>query len=142
MEGLEPIADVPAGDGIAERLPGLPAGRLRFHLVIGVRKGAGVIARVWRGWTRAADAHQYDAHYHGEVLPGLGQIPGFRGARLLRRTVAGETEFVSVTFFDDVDAIRAFAGPEFEKAVVAEDARRVLVRFDDRVIHYEVSAAT
>ena len=100
----------------------------------------GVIARVWRGWTRTADAHHYDEHYRDGVLPGLERIPGFRGARLLRRGVADETEFVSVTFFDDVDAIRAFAGPEFEVAVVAEEARRVLVRFDDRVVHYDVSA--
>jgi heme-degrading monooxygenase HmoA len=98
-----------------------------------------MIARVWRGWTSASSAHQYDDHYHTEVLPGLRKVAGFRGASLLRRTVADETEFVSLTYFDDVDAIRAFAGTDYEVAVVAAEARRVLVRFDDRVLHYDVS---
>jgi heme-degrading monooxygenase HmoA len=99
-----------------------------------------VIARMWRGWTRAADADRYDRHYREEVLPALGRLPGFRGARLLRRTVGEETEFVSLTFFDDLDAIRRFAGDDHETAVVAAAAREVLVRFDDRVRHYETAA--
>jgi heme-degrading monooxygenase HmoA len=73
------------------------------------------------------------------VLPALRHIAGFRDARLLRRTVADETEFVSLTFFDDIEAIRAFAGTDYETAVVADEARHVLVRFDDRVVHYDVS---
>jgi heme-degrading monooxygenase HmoA len=82
---------------------------------------------------------------HGEeaeVLAALRQIAGFRGAHLLRRGAADETEFVSLTFFEDIEAIRAFAGTDYEAAVVADEARRVLVRFDDRVVHYEVSAET
>lgn len=98
-----------------------------------------MIARMWQGWTRAEEADRYDRLYRTEVLSDLRQVPGFRGARLLRRTVAGETEFVSLTFFDDLEAIRAFAGPEYETAVVAEEARKVLVRFDERVRHYEIA---
>jgi heme-degrading monooxygenase HmoA len=99
-----------------------------------------VIARVWRGWTRAEDGHHYDGHYHDDVLPRLRQLAGFQGARLLRRRVGEETEFVSLTFFDDMRAVHAFAGDDPDTAVVADDARRVLVRFDHRVVHYEVSA--
>lgn len=69
--------------------------------------------------------------------PVLRGVAGFEGARLLRRTIAGETESVSLTFFDDLDAIRAFAGPDYGNAVVADDAREVLVRYDDDVGHYE-----
>jgi heme-degrading monooxygenase HmoA len=98
-----------------------------------------MIARVWHGWTRTADAEHYDQHYRNDVLPELRRIAGFRGARLLRRVEAGDTEFVSMTFFDDIAAVRAFAGTEYETAVVADAARRVLVRFDERVVHYEVS---
>ena len=98
-----------------------------------------MIARMWQGWTRAEEADRYDRLYRTEVLSDLRQVPGFRGARLLRRTVAGETEFVSLTFFDDLEAIRAFAGPEYETAVVAEEARKVLVRFDECVRHYEIA---
>jgi heme-degrading monooxygenase HmoA len=57
----------------------------------------------------------------------LGQVAGFRGARLLRRTIGAETEFVSLTFFEDLDAVRSFAGSDYETAVVAEEARKVLI---------------
>jgi heme-degrading monooxygenase HmoA len=100
-----------------------------------------MIARSWRGWTLAADAHHYEHHYRYEVLPALGRIAGFRGARLLRRSAGTEVEFCSLTFFDDLEAIHAFAGDDHEAAIVDEAARAVLVRFDDRVTHYEVSTA-
>jgi heme-degrading monooxygenase HmoA len=98
-----------------------------------------VITRMWRGWTRAAEADRYERHYRSEVMDTLRQVPGFRGARLLRRTVGEETEFVSLTLFDDLDAVRSFAGADYETAVVAGEAREVLIRFDERVGHYETA---
>ena len=98
-----------------------------------------MITRMWRGWTRADEADRYERHYRSEVMATLRQVPGFRGARLLRRTVGEETEFVSLTFFDDLDAVRGFAGADYETAVVAEDAREALIRFDERVSHYETA---
>jgi heme-degrading monooxygenase HmoA len=98
-----------------------------------------VITRMWRGWTRAAQADRYERHYRSEVMDTLRQVPGFRGARLLRRTVGDETEFVSLTLFDDLDAVRGFAGADYETAVVAGEAREVLIRFDERVGHYETA---
>ena len=83
-----------------------------------------MITRVWRGWAPADRAQDYERHYRCEVLPVLQGVAGFEGARLLRRTIAGETEFVSLTFFDDLDAIRAFAGPDYETAVVADERPR------------------
>ncbi len=56
----------------------------------------------------------YNGHYSGEVLPELRRLPGFRGARLLRRETAEVTEFMSVVFFDDIDAVRRFAGEDYE----------------------------
>jgi heme-degrading monooxygenase HmoA len=105
------------------------------------RRKPAVITRMWRGWTRSTEAHRYDAHYRSEVLSTLRQVPGFQGARLLRRTIGDETEFVSLTFFDDLDAIRSFAGPDHETAVIAEEACKVLIRFDERVCHYETAFA-
>lgn len=96
-----------------------------------------MIARVWRGWTRVQDADRYEAHFRSDVAAGLLQVPGFRGARLLRRTDGDETEFISLTFFDDLDAIHRFAGDDHEVAVVAAHAAALLVRFDTRVQHYE-----
>ena len=98
-----------------------------------------MIVRAWRGWAPSEVADRYATHYRDAVLPELRTIPGFRGARLLRHDAAGETEFVSLTEFDDLAAIRAFAGDDPEVAVVAEEARRVLTRFEQRVTHYEVA---
>ncbi len=98
-----------------------------------------MIARAWHGWTRGEDADAYDRHYRSEVLDSLRSVPGFRGARLLRRDIGGETEFLSLVFFDDLAAVRAFAGAEYEVPVIAEAARRVLTRFDERVAHYTIA---
>jgi heme-degrading monooxygenase HmoA len=73
------------------------------------------------------------------VVATLRQVPGFRGARLLRRTIGEETEFLSLTLFDDLNAIRSFAGSDYETAVVAGEARSMLIRFDERVCHYETA---
>jgi heme-degrading monooxygenase HmoA len=94
---------------------------------------------MWRGWARSDQADRYEQHYRAEVVATLGQVPGFRGARLLRRRLGEETEFVSLTLFDDLEAVRGFAGPDYETAVVAEAARKVLIRFDERVSHYETA---
>jgi heme-degrading monooxygenase HmoA len=101
-----------------------------------------VIARMWRGWARADQADAYEAHYQTEVRESLEKVPGFIAARLLRREVGDEVEFVSLTFFDDLDALRAFAGALYETAVVADEARQVLVRYDDTVTHYDVPFTT
>lgn len=101
-----------------------------------------MITRMWQGWTSSHDADRYDSHYRSDVVPNLRQIPGFRGARLLRRTVGDNTEFVSLTFFDNLDAIRSFAGRDYETAVVTDEARAVLIRFDQRVRHYETAFET
>jgi heme-degrading monooxygenase HmoA len=101
-----------------------------------------VITRLWRGWAPADRAQEYERHYRSAVLAVLRGVAGFEGARLLRRTTGDETEFVSLTFFDDLDAIRAFAGSDYETAVVADEAREVLVRFDEHVGHYETAFET
>ena len=98
-----------------------------------------MITRMWRGWARSDQAERYEQHYRSEVMATLRQVPGFRGARLLRRTLGAETEFVSLTLFENLDAIRSFAGPDYETAVVAGEARKVLIRFNERVSHYETA---
>jgi heme-degrading monooxygenase HmoA len=98
-----------------------------------------VITRVWRGWSRSDQADRYEQHYRSEVVATLRQVPGFQGARLLRRTIGEETEFLSLTLFDDLNAIRSFAGSDYETAVVAGEARSMLIRFDERVCHYETA---
>jgi heme-degrading monooxygenase HmoA len=100
---------------------------------------APMIARVWRGVAHTAvDADAYRRHLTTKVLPSLGAIAGHRGARLLRREEGGRIEFLVMTFWDSMDAIRGFAGERCERAVVEPEARAVLGEYDDFVRHYEV----
>jgi heme-degrading monooxygenase HmoA len=99
-----------------------------------------MIARIWRGWAPAATAHDYQRHYETEVSEHLRLVSGFRGARLLRQEDDQEVMFTSMTFFTGLDAVRGFAGDDYEVAVVEETARRVLSRWDERVTHHEVVA--
>jgi heme-degrading monooxygenase HmoA len=103
-----------------------------------------MIARIWCGWASPETADDYERHYRDEVVEHLRLVSGFRGARLLRRTDQGRTPqesvmFTSITFFDGLDAVRAFAGEDYEQAVVEEAARRSLSRWDQRVAHHEVA---
>ena len=98
-----------------------------------------MIARYWRGWTAPADADAYAAYYRDEVLPHLRQIDGFRGATLLRDPDGDDIEFVSITHFASLEAVRAFAGDDYETAVVTAHAQRLLVRFDARCRHYQIA---
>ncbi len=99
-----------------------------------------MITRIWHGWTIPENADAYEALLKTEIFTGIQQrqIPGFRGIQLLRRNLAGEIEFVTMMRFDSIDAVRAFAGEDYEIAVVPEKARALLSRFDARSQHYEV----
>lgn len=96
-----------------------------------------MIARLWHGWARGANAERYEALLRAEILPGIHRIEGFLGAYLLRRDADEEIEFVTVTLWQSLDAVRAFAGEDYEAAVVPPEARALLSRFDERSTHYE-----
>lgn len=96
-----------------------------------------MISRVWHGWTSRANADAYEALLREEVLPGIHRVRGFKGAHLLRRDAGDEVEFVTITLFDSIAAVREFAGEDYEVAVVPAAARKLLVRFDARSAHYE-----
>ena len=98
-----------------------------------------MIARLWRGVAAdAASADAYQRHVTTSVLPELRRIAGHRGAKVLRRTEGNGTEFLVLTFWDSMDAIRRFAGADPERAVVEPEAQAVLSDYDDFVRHYEV----
>jgi heme-degrading monooxygenase HmoA len=99
-----------------------------------------MIARIWHGWTTTDNADEYEALLRAEILPGIHRVDGYGGAYLLRQDpdgADGEVEFVTITLWDSVDALREFAGDDYEVAVVPPAAREVLARFDERSAHYE-----
>jgi heme-degrading monooxygenase HmoA len=97
-----------------------------------------MIARYWRGVAHAGRAREYEQHLRAETFPSLGQIDGFVDAAILRRTVATGVEFLIVTRWQSMDAIRQFAGADPEAAVVPPVAAAMMLDYDRRVAHYEV----
>ena len=96
-----------------------------------------MIGRLWRGWTSRGNADAYEALLRGEILPDIHRVPGYEGAYLFRRDLGDEVEFVTLTLFASMEAVRSFAGDDHEKAVVPPKARKLLERFDERSKHYE-----
>jgi hypothetical protein len=98
-----------------------------------------VIARVWHGWTTRGNAAAYEDLLRSEILPGIARrgIRGLTGEHLFRREDGEEIEFVTILWFESMEAVREFAGEDYETAVVPEKAQRLLARFDARSQHYE-----
>jgi antibiotic biosynthesis monooxygenase (ABM) superfamily enzyme len=101
-----------------------------------------MISRVWHGWTAPANADAYESLLKSEIFVGIRkrQIAGYRRIQLFRRNLGDEVEFVTVMWFDTMEAVRTFAGQDYEVAVVPQRARALLSRFDQRSQHYEVRA--
>jgi heme-degrading monooxygenase HmoA len=98
-----------------------------------------VIARLWHGWTTPDKADEYQELLEREVLPGIeAKTRGYEGVYVLRRDAGDEVEFVTLTLWESLDAVRTLVGDDYETAYVPAEARRVLARFDDRSVHYEL----
>ena len=99
-----------------------------------------MIARIWHGWTKPQNANAYEALLKEEIFTGIQnrKITGFVGIELFRRDLGSEVEFITLMRFDSLDAIRAFAGEDYEAAVVPAKARELLSHFDGRSQHYEI----
>ena len=101
-----------------------------------------MISRVWHGWTTQSNADAYEALLKEEIFVGIAerQIAGYRGIHLFRRALGDEVEFVTVMWFASLEAVRAFAGEDYEVAVVPPKAPALLSRFDARSQHHQVKA--
>jgi heme-degrading monooxygenase HmoA len=98
-----------------------------------------VIARIWTARTTRAQAPAYAEYLRTHVFAGLRDIDGYERALLLQRDSDATVEVQVITFWRSLDAIRAFAGPDVEAAVVTETARTMLTEFDARARHFEVT---
>ena len=101
-----------------------------------------MIARIWHGWTTPVKADKYEAFVKGVVFKEIHsrKSPGFRSIELFRRNDGEAVEFVTLMKFDSLDAVRAFAGEDYEVAVVPAEGRAQLLRFDGRSQHYGILA--
>ena len=100
-----------------------------------------MIARLWHGWTSRENADAYERFLREHMFPSMESVTGFLGAELLRRDAGEEVAFVTITRFDSYDAVRAFAGDDYERAVIEPEARALLAHADDRSEHFDVAIA-
>lgn len=101
-----------------------------------------MISRIWHGYTSPSKADEYETLLKTEIFTGIQnrKITGFKGIQLFRRNLNTEVEFITVMLFDTIDAVRVFAGDDYEAAFVPAEARAILSHFDERSQHYEVKA--
>jgi hypothetical protein len=99
-----------------------------------------MISRIWRGWTTKENANAYDVLLRTDIFPDiLGRnIIGLRRIELFRAPDGDDVEFVTVMWFETMAAVKAFAGEDYQTAVVPEKARALLKRFDATSKHYNV----
>ena len=99
-----------------------------------------MICRIWHGWASRENADAYERLLRTEIFHGIANrgIAGYRGIELLRRDESEPIEFVTLMWFDSLQDVSAFAGADYEIAVVPPEARALLLRFDERSAHYDV----
>jgi len=99
-----------------------------------------MVTRIWRATATADGAKKYRQHFEHNVLPELKNLKGFRQAYLLTRERGGAVDIEVHTLWESLDAIRAFAGPDAEAAVVEPQAQAVLTGYDRTVTHFTTLA--
>lgn len=100
-----------------------------------------MVGRIWHGWTKTENAGKYEQLLKNEIFPGIAakNVPGYKGIQLFRRPVDNdEVEFITIMWFDSWEAVKQFAGEDYERAYVPPKARQVLARFDQFSQHYEI----
>ena len=99
-----------------------------------------MILRLWRGWATPENADRYEELIRATIFPSIlaRTIAGLEGLELFRHPLEADVEFMTLMRFASWDAVKAFAGPDWEISVVPPAARLVLSRFDERATHYEV----
>jgi heme-degrading monooxygenase HmoA len=102
-----------------------------------------MISRIWHGYTSPESADRYEKLLKEEIFIGIQNrdIHGFIDIQLHRRNVGDEVEFITIMYFDSLDAVRDFAGKDYEIAIVPPKAQAILSHFDARSQHYEVRVA-
>jgi heme-degrading monooxygenase HmoA len=99
------------------------------------------IARIWRGRTLPSKADEYEAYLNRSGISKIRETPGNLGAYMLRRTENGKAEFLVISLWESVEAIRRFAGPDYQKAVILPKDREYLLEVEPNVLHYEIVRA-
>jgi heme-degrading monooxygenase HmoA len=104
-----------------------------------------MVCRKWHGWTLRSHADAYQSYLKNELFPRLKHElgdGGYRGFHVLRLERESEVEFVTLVWFESLDAVRSFAGENSEIPVISAKARTLLSRHDERTEHFELGASS
>jgi heme-degrading monooxygenase HmoA len=101
-----------------------------------------VIARIWRGWTRAEDEAAYVEYLEATGAPASRGTAGNRGFYILHRVVGDRAEFVTMSLWDSLEAVHGFAGDDVDLPVFFPEDDRFLVSRELTVSHYELVTGT
>ena len=103
-------------------------------------KSKSKIIRTWKGWTTLENAPVYEDMLINEVFPAVKKkgVTGLEKVSISTMEKTDEVEFFLVLQFDSLDAVKTFAGENYEKAYIPENAKRVLLRYDDTTQHFEL----
>ena len=100
-----------------------------------------MVGRIWHGWTEPENADKYEKLLKEEIFPGIAakKVSWYKEIQLFRRPIDNnQVEFITIMWFDSWEAVKQFAGEDYERAYVPPKAREVLARFDERSQHYEI----
>lgn len=98
-----------------------------------------MIARTWHGRVPRTKAAAYRRYLEATGLPDYRSTPGNRGVLVLTRDEGDVTHFLLVSFWETLDAIRAFAGDDLERARYYPEDTEFLLEMEPTVTHYDVA---
>ena len=99
-----------------------------------------MIARVWHGKTDKSNFDAYSEFLRKTAIPDYKKARGIQGMSFLRNVIGAEAHFTLITYWQNMEAIRAFAGEEVDKAKYYPEDKNFLLEFEEKVQHYEVFA--
>ena len=99
-----------------------------------------MVSRIWHGYTTHENASKYEDLLRNEVFPSIEnkKVKGYRKISLLKRILENEVEFITIMIFDNLEAVKEFVGDDYERSYVPENARKILLRHDEKSQHYEI----
>jgi heme-degrading monooxygenase HmoA len=101
-----------------------------------------MIVRMWHGRVLASQADAYLAFLEARAISDYRSVPGNISVQLLRREDGDVTHFITLTHWDSMEAIAAFAGDDVERAKYYEEDAAFLLEYETKVVHYAVAASS
>jgi heme-degrading monooxygenase HmoA len=101
-----------------------------------------MISRHWTGLVKKGREDEYIDHLQNDTFKKLFEIDGFINATILNRDSEEGIEFLIITKWNSLEAIKKFAGENYEIAVVPQIAKKMMIHYDNLAKHYEVKFET